>query len=92
MHADVHLVRDLLVVQPLGGQFRDGALGAGQALPPRDRPLGWGRPAASRAERGERGEPMAYPRRVGDRAGQLVSAQGLREVVDRPVLVRLPDR
>jgi hypothetical protein len=45
--ADVHAGGDLVVVQSLGDQAGDGLLGAGQAVPPGDRPGGGRGPVAA---------------------------------------------
>jgi hypothetical protein len=45
--ADIHAGGDLVVVESLGDEAGDGLLGAGQALPPGDRPGGGRAPVAA---------------------------------------------
>src|SRR5690349_23079016 len=85
MHADVHLVGDLLVVQSLGDQFGGDTFDVGQAVPSGHGPGGRLGPVA--APHAELAEPAADAGHVGGRAGLLVSVDGPGEVADRLVAV-----
>src|SRR5215813_9375 len=85
--ADVHPVGDLPDVQSLGDQVGRGALGLGQAFPSGDGPAGRLGPVT--APNAEFAEPAPDAGRVGGRADCLVPVDGLGEVVDRLVLIRL---